>query len=169
MKDIKGVLFVFSIKNFLSSKLGNAIIAVIVITAIVAASYLPFLGIQGWIGILERHHLNGIIKIDDIGSNIAKALYIHLMLLSAYIVTVVLEMFLTFLKKRNIINLSLTSQKVISFILLVFCSSLLTKVVVLNLFQSVHCSNILLLVAFFIYYSFLFSYKGVYRKQEAYV
>ena len=159
----------FSIKNFLSSKLGNAIIAVIVITAIVAASYLPFLGIQGWIGILERHHLNGIIKIDDIGSNIAKALYIHLMLLSAYIVTVVLEMFLTFLKKRNIINLSLTSQKVISFILLVFCSSLLTKVVVLNLFQSVHCSNILLLVAFFIYYSFLFSYKGVYRKQEAYV
>jgi len=160
---------VFSIKNFLSSKLGNAIIAVIVITAIVAASYLPFLGIQGWIGILERHHLNGIIKIDDIGSNIAKALYIHLMLLSAYIVTVVLEMFLTFLKKRNIINLSLTSQKVISFILLVFCSSLLTKVVVLNLFQSVHCSNILLLVAFFIYYSFLFSYKGVYRKQEAYV
>ena len=159
----------FSIKNFLSSKLGNAIIAVIVITAIVAASYLPFLGIQGWIGILERHHLNGIIKIDDIGSNIAKALYIHLMLLSAYIVTVVLEMFLTFLKKRNIINLSLTSQKVISFILLVFCSSLLTKVVVLNLFQSVHCSNILLLVAFFIYYPFLFSYKGVYRKQEAYV
>jgi len=159
---------VFSIKNFLSSKLGNAIIAVIVITAIVAASYLPFLGIQGWIGILERHHLNGIIKIDDIGSNVAKAIYIHLMLLSAHIVTVVLEMFLTFLK-RNIINLSLTSQKVISFILLVFCSSLLTKVVVLNLFQSVHCSNILLLVAFFIYYSFLFSYKGVYRKQEAYV
>ncbi|MDU9694050.1 hypothetical protein O0Q50_22980 [Priestia aryabhattai] len=159
----------FSIKNFLSSKIGNAIIAVIIITTIIAASYLPFLGIQGWIGILERHHLGGIIKIDDIGSNVAKAIYIHLMLLSAYIVTVVLEMILTFLKKRNITNLSLTSQKVVSFILLVFFSSLLTKVVILNLFQKVHCSSILLLVAFFTYYSFLFSFKDTYRKQEAFV
>lgn len=167
IKDVKGVLFVFSMKNFLSSKIGNAIIAAIVITAIVAVAWLPLLGIQGWIGILERYHLDGLIKIDDVGSNIATSIYTYFMILSVYIVIVALEMLLTFLKAKNIINISLTYQKAISFILLVGFSFLLTKVVVLNLFEKVHCSNIFLLVVLFLVYAFFFSYKDVYRKQGA--
>ncbi|MFB8424939.1 hypothetical protein ACFC4S_23260 [Priestia megaterium] len=157
----------FSMKNCLSSKIGNAIIAVIFITAIVAATWLPLLGIQGWIGILERYHLDGLIKIDDVGSNVAKSIYTYFMILSVYAVIAVLEMIIPLLKAKRIINVSSIYRKVISFILLVCFSFLLTKVIVLNLFDKVHCSNIILLVVLFLVYAFFFSYKDVYRKQEA--
>jgi hypothetical protein len=157
----------FNKKKDLPTVAAFVILATFILVVVAAAASLPVFGFYGLMNIFEKFQISNLLYVNYFDSNIFSVLYILLALSVGYSVLMILEVIFIILKQRNIIRLSSVYHKLISFVLLVCCGFLLTRVVVLGLFQRIHCSNSLLLVAFFLIYSFFFLFSDTYRKQEA--
>jgi len=157
----------FNKKKDLPTVAAFVILATFILVIVAAAASLPVFGFYGLMNIFEKFQISNLLYVNYFDSNIFSVLYILLALSAGYSVLMILEVIFIILKQRNIIRLSSVYHKLIPFVLLVCCGFLLTRVVVLGLFQRIHCSNSLLLVAFFLIYSFFFLCSDTYRKQEA--
>ncbi|MHA7098715.1 hypothetical protein [Priestia aryabhattai] len=157
----------FNKKKDLPSVAAIVILATFIIVIVATAASLPFFGFYGLVSISEKYQLSSLLKVDYFDSKVFNVLYILLALSSGYSVLMILEVIFIVLKQRNIVRLSSLYHKLISFVLLICCSFLLTRVIVLSLFQRIHCSNSLLLAAFFLIYCFFFLRSDTYKKQEA--
>ncbi|MGF9891220.1 hypothetical protein ABEX78_21405 [Priestia megaterium] len=157
----------FNKKKDLPTVAAFVILATFIIVVVTATASLPVFGFYGLMNIFERFQLSNLLYVNYFDSNIFNVLYILLSLSSVYSVLMILEVIFIVLKQRNIVKLSSVYHKLLSFVLLVCSVFLLTRVVVLGLFQRIHCSNGLLLAAFFLIYSYFFLCSDTYKKQEA--
>ncbi|NGY88645.1 hypothetical protein F6Y05_37275 [Bacillus megaterium] len=157
----------FNKKKDLPTVAGFVILAAFILVVVGRNASLPVFGFYGLMNIFEKFQLNSLLYVNYFDSNIFNVLYILLALSSVYSVLMLLEVIFIVLKQRNIVKLSSLYHKLLSFVLLVSCSFLLTRVVVLGFIHRIHCSNSLLLAAFFLIYSYFFLFSDTYKKQEA--
>ncbi|RAS77951.1 hypothetical protein [Priestia endophytica] len=157
----------FNKKKDVPTIVGITIVVLLVIASILFLLSVPFFSFYGFVSILDRYHLNNLLTVDFFENNFINFLYIILVLGSIHALVMLLEFIFIVLKKREILNISSKHHKFISFVLLVSGSFLITKVVILNIFQRIHCSNLFLLIVFLAIYFILFVCSDTYRKQEA--
>ncbi|MGG2091040.1 hypothetical protein ABFY59_29605 [Priestia aryabhattai] len=157
----------FNKKKDLPSVVAIVILAAFILVVLAVAVSLPVFGFHGLMNIFEKFQLKNLLYINYFDRSIFNVLYILLALSAGYSILMILEVIFIILKQRNIIKLSSLYHRLLSFVLLVCCGFLLTRVVVLGLFQRIHCSNTLLLIAFLLIYAFFFLCSETYRKQEA--
>ncbi|MGM0890740.1 MAG: hypothetical protein ACQEW5_28415 [Bacillota bacterium] len=157
----------FNKKKDVPTIIGITIVVLLVIVSIIFLLSVPFFSFYGFVSILDRYHLNNLLTVDYFENNLINFLYIILALASIHILIMLLEFIFVVLKKRAILNISLNHHKIISFIFLVSCSFLITKVFILNIFQRIHCSNLFLFIVFLSIYFILFVCSDTYKKQES--
>jgi len=157
----------FNRKKDIPTIIGIIIVVLLVITSVFFVLSIPFFSFYGFVSILDRYHLNNLLTVDFFDNNFINFVYVILVLGSIHILIMLLEFIFIVLKRREIINISLNHHKIISFVLLVAFSFLTTKLVILNIFKRIHCSNFCLLIVFLSIYFIFFVYSNTYKKQDA--
>jgi len=157
----------FNKKKDAPTIIGISLVVLLAIGGIIFLLSIPTFGFYGFVSILDKYHLDNLLKINFFDNNIFNFIYIVLALGSVHTLVMILEFIFVLLKRREILHITSIHHKIISFVLLVGCGFLATRGIILNIFQRIHASNLFLLIAFLVIYFILFVCSDTYRKQEA--